>query len=363
MIDPTEDIRRRPLVLCIEDEADLRSDLVEELEAADYAVLEAGSGEAALALLARETPDLVLCDVTMPGLSGYDVLRTLRERRPDLADVPFVFLTALADRKDVVEGKRAGADDYLVKPIDYDVLLATLKARLEQVARIRRKSALELEQTRAALVDVMAEEARQGFFGAAEAMNQVVVGIVLLASDLRVKFVNTAAQQILDENDGLILSNNSLRGATSQQTAELKRLIEGVMSDAAAGARAVGRGAAIARPSGQRPLLVFAYPLKGAAAADADRPTLAIYVTDPERRPALTEDTASSLYGLTPTEARLAVALADGGRLDDIARDFGVAPTTVTFHLRNLFRKTQTSRQADLVALLLTSPIIIEPSL
>ena len=86
-------------------------------------------------MLANHRPDLVLCDITMPGLGGYDVLKAMREKG-GLADVPFIFLTALADRNDVLVGKQAGADDYLVKPIDYEILLATVAARLNQVARV-----------------------------------------------------------------------------------------------------------------------------------------------------------------------------------------------------------------------------------
>ena len=67
-------------ILCVEDEDDLRSDIAEELEAANYRVLQAANGSEALALLEKHRPDLVLCDITMPGLGGYDVLKALREQ-------------------------------------------------------------------------------------------------------------------------------------------------------------------------------------------------------------------------------------------------------------------------------------------
>ena len=85
-------------ILCVEDEDDLRTDLAEELDAAGYRVLQASNGSEALSLLENERPDLVLCDITMPGLGGYDVLKALREQG-DMADVPFIFLTALAERE------------------------------------------------------------------------------------------------------------------------------------------------------------------------------------------------------------------------------------------------------------------------
>src|SRR5918999_419361 len=92
-------------ILCIEDEEDLRTDLADELEGAGYRVLEASNGVEAVKLLERHRPDLVLCDITMPGLGGYDVLRTMREKGT-LSDVPFIFLTALANRSDVLVGKQ-----------------------------------------------------------------------------------------------------------------------------------------------------------------------------------------------------------------------------------------------------------------
>src|SRR4051794_36812223 len=81
-------------ILCIEDEEDLRTDIAEELVAAKYDVLQASNGQEAIAILQHRRPDLVLCDITMPGLGGYDVHKAMREKG-DLADVPFIFLTAL----------------------------------------------------------------------------------------------------------------------------------------------------------------------------------------------------------------------------------------------------------------------------
>lgn len=126
-----------PVILCIEDEMQLRRDIADELAEAGYTVIEAGSGAEAIGILAKTRPDLVLCDISMPGLSGYDVLDTLTEKDLDHAEIPFVFLSALADPRQIVDGKRRGADDYLVKPIDYDLLLATIEARLRQIRRIR----------------------------------------------------------------------------------------------------------------------------------------------------------------------------------------------------------------------------------
>lgn len=127
----------RPLILCVEDEDQLRRDIADELAEAGYGVIEAASGAEAIERLGQARPDLVLCDISMPGLSGHDVLAALHDKGPAHAEIPFVFLSALADPRQVADGKRRGADDYLVKPIDYDLLLATIAARLRQIDRIR----------------------------------------------------------------------------------------------------------------------------------------------------------------------------------------------------------------------------------
>lgn len=137
MIYATHSTGKAFVILCIEDEAQLRRDIKEELVEAGYDVIEAANGEQALEILAQTRPDLILCDISMPDLNGYDVLKAIQEKAPDYADIPFVFLSALADPKHIVEGKLFGADDYLVKPIDYDLLLATVEARLRQIDRIR----------------------------------------------------------------------------------------------------------------------------------------------------------------------------------------------------------------------------------
>lgn len=205
--------RKRPVIFCVEDEAQLRRDIRDELVEAGYDVIEAGNGREALEKLDQIHPDLILCDISMPAISGYDVLLKVRDKGSDYARIPFVFLSALADSRHVVDGKRLGADDYLVKPIDYDLLLATVEARLRQIERIRSA------------------------------------------------------------------------GPVAPDAADFAMLAE--------------------------------------------------------------------TFGLTPTETRLAKALTQGRKLAQIAADFDVSRSTIAFHMRNIFQKTGTGRQAELVALLL----------
>jgi DNA-binding response OmpR family regulator len=126
---------RRRRILCIEDDRDTASLICEELIDRGFEVRVAYNGREGLAAILKEPPDLVLSDVGMPGMSGFELLRTLTSMEPRFESMPFVFLTALSDHDNELKGWQLGADDYLTKPVDYDVLAALVTARLARVAR------------------------------------------------------------------------------------------------------------------------------------------------------------------------------------------------------------------------------------
>jgi DNA-binding response OmpR family regulator len=115
-------------VLVVDDEADIRELIRVLLERGGYQVIEASDGEEALRRFFDERPDLVLLDVSMPGLDGWGTLERIRE----LSDVPVVMLTARAAELDKVRGLRAGADDYVSKPFGRQELLARVESHLRR---------------------------------------------------------------------------------------------------------------------------------------------------------------------------------------------------------------------------------------
>lgn len=141
-----QNMSEKARILCVEDEDMLLQDLKEELEDENYEVLTAKDGQAALAILKEEKPDLIISDMMMPKLDGPGLLTHLRQNRPSLNDVPFIFLTAKATRDDLVAGKRLGVDDYLTKPVDYDLLLATVEASLGQVTRVKKQNQMKFRR-------------------------------------------------------------------------------------------------------------------------------------------------------------------------------------------------------------------------
>jgi DNA-binding response OmpR family regulator len=127
----------RKKILCIEDDQETAALIAEELADRGFAVVVAHDGQEGFTAILREMPDLVLCDISMPIMSGFEVLERLTALAPRFSHMPFVFLTALTDRESELKGRQLGADDYVTKPIDFDVLGAIITARLVRVARLQ----------------------------------------------------------------------------------------------------------------------------------------------------------------------------------------------------------------------------------
>jgi DNA-binding response OmpR family regulator len=125
----------RKKILCIEDDRETAALIAEELVDRGYDVAVARDGHEGLAAILGGAPDLVLCDISMPVMSGFELLDRLTALAPRFSKMPFVFLTALTDRDSELKGRQLGADDYVTKPIDFDVLATIITARLAGVAR------------------------------------------------------------------------------------------------------------------------------------------------------------------------------------------------------------------------------------
>ena len=109
--------------------------IAEELVERGFEISIAHDGRAGLAAILKNMPDLVLSDISMPVMSGFELLERLTALEPRFAKMPFIFLTALTDRDNELKGRQLGADDYVTKPIDFEVLTTIINARLAGVAR------------------------------------------------------------------------------------------------------------------------------------------------------------------------------------------------------------------------------------
>lgn len=357
IIEPQHD--HRPLVLCAEDHEELRLDICDELREAGYAVIEAVDGEEALDQIGNLVmpPDLILCDINMPGRNGYQVLEALRDQHPNLADTPFVFLTALSEPRDIIDGKRLGADDYLAKPIDYDLMLATIEARLRQVRRIRQQNNRQIEALRQAMTELRQEATRHAFESTLRTLDLVSPGMVLIDEKGHALFANRQARQLICQANGLRLEK-TLTAVGGDRARGLRGTLKLALEASWAGEETVSC-LRLSRSGGRRDLLVLACSLGRADGTAPKEPAVVILMADPEQRTRVPQQVLASLFGLTPTEARIALALAEGKRSEVIAEQLSIATTTVAFHLRNLFQKTNTHRQADLIALVLSGAMSV----
>ena len=126
---------QRKKILCVEDDLETAALIAEELADRGFDAVVAHDGHEGFVSILKIAPDLVLCDISLPIMSGFEVLERLNALAPRLAHIPFVFLTALADRDNELRARRLGADDYIAKPIDFDMLEMIVNARLAGVAR------------------------------------------------------------------------------------------------------------------------------------------------------------------------------------------------------------------------------------
>lgn len=139
--DPTPTSSRQ--ILVIEDEPKMLRNLLTILKMEGFDAVGASDGVQGVEAARRELPDLIICDVMMPGFDGYEVLRRLR-LDPSTTEIPLIFLTARGEREDVRAGMNLGADDYLCKPCATEELLSAIQARLRRQSQMEQAAARSL---------------------------------------------------------------------------------------------------------------------------------------------------------------------------------------------------------------------------
>jgi DNA-binding NarL/FixJ family response regulator len=137
-------------ILIVDDDITLRTAMIRYLQNRGYSVKDAGSGVEGLTAFEQDTPDLVVSDVMMPEMDGYEFCRRLRTTRLGQL-VPFIFLSSRKDVDDRVQGHQMGADDYLVKPFEPKELVAKIEAQLERSRRIHSEIVRLIQQSNGAM--------------------------------------------------------------------------------------------------------------------------------------------------------------------------------------------------------------------
>jgi len=119
-------------ILCIEDEVDVRDNITEILKDEGFQVIEANDGVEGYEKFIEENPHVIISDIMMPKMSGYELLKKIRstKRKDCNNNVPFIFLSALSQREDIIKGTNLSANDYMIKPVDLDILVAKVKEKI-----------------------------------------------------------------------------------------------------------------------------------------------------------------------------------------------------------------------------------------
>lgn len=129
-------------IIVIEDQQDVRENIVELLELSNYKVTSAPNGKEGVKKALNSPPDLILCDIMMPEMDGYEVLYLL-SKNPSTASLPFIFLTAKAEKADFRKGMNMGADDYITKPFEEMELLGAIERRLQKYGELSQASEVD----------------------------------------------------------------------------------------------------------------------------------------------------------------------------------------------------------------------------
>ncbi|MGO4389640.1 response regulator [Microvirga sp. 2YAF29] len=336
-------------VLYVDHDKCNRSAFAADLSSIGYQVTEASSADAAIAVLAGIRPSLIVCDDSLPDMSATELLKAVRENYGALDGTPFIVVSSNSDRKSALKLRELGADDVIVRPIDPDTVKATFQACLAQVKRLQRSQTPASVYHEAVSYKGQPLDLEILFSNIAGTLDGMSRGVIYLDGSGNIKNLNRTAEAILSEGGSLMVAAGRLCAMQPASARTLRDAIRAATAD-----QPSSSVVPIPREA-QAPLVVHICPLN--IGTQAGLPTVAVIVVDPSINPPLSAPIIAKIYNLTRTEARIAVALADGNRLEQIAKQSNVSLATVSFHVQNLFRKTRTTRQSDLVALLMRSSI------
>lgn len=190
------------------------------------------------------------------------------------------------------------------------------------------------------------------------AVERMLIGTIILDEKGIITKISLATQKILDRKDGIEVVNGTLRLHSASENRELQRMIEKALGAAGAEAALFTTALSVSRPSGRAKLSILVRPIPlGPISPGVHRPSVAVFIRDPESPLETPEDVVRQLFGLTPAEASLALLMANGLSLEEAAEKLDIRKNTARAHLRSIFSKTGVTRQTELVRVLLHSVI------
>jgi DNA-binding CsgD family transcriptional regulator len=188
---------------------------------------------------------------------------------------------------------------------------------------------------------------------ALQALEIVPTAVLLVDARLRVVLANASARRVLELRDGICCDGGALRGASSDVTIAFRARVAEAARDGTGRGAVPGASLLVPRPSGARPWVVTVTRLRERdLGAGAEQPLAAVLIADSEPASCLPPARLQELFGLTPSEARVALLLAEGKGLKHVASRLGVSLSTVKTHVQRALEKTGTRRQAELTRII-----------
>lgn len=290
--------------------------------------------------------DVVVTDLAMPDLNGIELVVKMREIEPKTA---FIMLTGTADLPQAVEAiNKAQVFRFFTKPCATLLLVEGINAALAAQHQNHASKSVKAN----AIYPIPDFTAGIGM----AALNRVSFAVFVLNQHCRVLLSNRTGGELLSQRDGLMMGPNGvLRANTVAETDQLHRLIKSVLAHEANDDDS--SGLSILRSSSQKPinLVIGSAPT---IEPTQDGPLVVVFASDPEQLPLPKADSIGKLFNLTPSESRLTHALIQGLKMDEAALKCGITTSTARTYLKQIFMKTGTNRQPELVKLILTSPTL-----
>ncbi len=149
---------RKIKVLCVEDEHEIRDTIAEILRDEGFEVIEAVNGREGFERFLEHKPNVIVSDIMMPEVDGYGLLKLVRESRDKNNNVPFIFLSALGQKENIVKGVNLSANDYLIKPIDFEILIAKVREKASSALKLQKAHDMGIKNIKSQIATILPAE-------------------------------------------------------------------------------------------------------------------------------------------------------------------------------------------------------------
>ncbi len=309
-------------ILIIEDDLDLLENTADYLREEGFKVITAEDGTKGVQQALLDFPDLILCDISMPGLDGYEVFKTLQDISTT-STIPFVFLTAKTEKEDIRMGMQLGADDYITKPFDYDELLTAINTRIDKQEKLLKAG----DEKFYTLID-------NSFFGAC------------IIKDSIINYTNTKLAKILNYDKDLITGKDFLNFVSEEDKIQVSEKMRKCNKEIHASMQIE---AYMENSDGRK----IRAELMGRLINIKGKKNLIMNVRELLReKPAINKETKEikDKVNLSSREEEVLYYICKGLSNNEIAKELFISNRTVDKHRASLISKTNSKNTAELVA-------------